>query len=135
MGQLTAGGHELTPHPSDADVIVVLDDGRIVEQGNHHELLARGGAYATLSAVVLSRGLIHSTGPYRCEHVRIRGRAVMTNTPPNGAFRGFGGLFMAPPLVFASGEHFIVTDGEPDAKLFDACWNSLAHPAKVSFAK
>jgi CO/xanthine dehydrogenase Mo-binding subunit len=49
-----------------------------------------GGAYATLSAVVLSRGVIHASGPYRCDHVRIRGRASMTNTPPNGAFRGFG---------------------------------------------
>lgn len=29
-----------------------------------------------------------------------------------GAFRGFGGLFIAPPLVFLSGDHFIVTDGE-----------------------
>ncbi|MBM4423576.1 MAG: hypothetical protein FJ030_09320 [Chloroflexi bacterium] len=29
-----------------------------------------------------------------------------------GAFRGFGGLFIAPPLVFTSGDHFIVTDGE-----------------------
>ena len=41
-----------------------------------------GGAYATLSAVVLSRGVIHATGPYRCEHVRVRGRVMMTNTPP-----------------------------------------------------
>jgi CO/xanthine dehydrogenase Mo-binding subunit len=49
-----------------------------------------GGAYATLSAVVLSRGIIHASGPYRCDHIRIRGRAAMTNTPPNGAFRGFG---------------------------------------------
>jgi subfamily B ATP-binding cassette protein MsbA len=31
-----------------ADRIVVLDRGRIVEMGNHHELLARGGLYATL---------------------------------------------------------------------------------------
>ena len=54
------------------------------------DALFDGGAYATLSAVVLSRGLIHASGPYRCDHVRIRGRAVMTNTPPNGAFRGFG---------------------------------------------
>src|SRR5262245_58542732 len=54
------------------------------------EAVLDGGAYATLSAVVLSRGVIHASGPYRCDHVRIRGRATMTNTPPNGAFRGFG---------------------------------------------
>jgi len=60
-----------------------------------------GGAYATLSAVVLSRGMIHATGPYRCDHVRIRGRAMMTNTPPNGAFRGFG----APQTQFAAEVH------------------------------
>lgn len=56
-----------------------------------------GGAYATLSPVVLSRGLIHAPGPYRCEHVQVRGRAVATNHPPNGAFRGFG----APQAIFA----------------------------------
>jgi subfamily B ATP-binding cassette protein MsbA len=31
-----------------ADLIVVMDQGRIVEQGTHGELLARGGAYAKL---------------------------------------------------------------------------------------
>jgi CO/xanthine dehydrogenase Mo-binding subunit len=60
-----------------------------------------GGAYATLSAVVLSRGVIHASGPYRCDHVRIHGRATMTNTPPNGAFRGFG----APQTQFAIEVH------------------------------
>ena len=56
-----------------------------------------GGAYATLSPVVLSRGTIHAAGPYHCPNVRIRGRAMATNTPPNGAFRGFG----APQSLFA----------------------------------
>jgi CO/xanthine dehydrogenase Mo-binding subunit len=57
-----------------------------------------GGAYATLSPVVLSRGTLHAGGPYRCADVRIRGRVVATNTPPNGAFRGFG----APQTEFAA---------------------------------
>jgi CO/xanthine dehydrogenase Mo-binding subunit len=56
-----------------------------------------GGAYATLSSVVLSRGTIHAAGPYNCPNVRIDSKAVATNSPPNGAFRGFG----APQSIFA----------------------------------
>lgn len=48
------------------------------------------GAYVTLTPVVLSRGVIHSPGPYRCANVRAKAVAYATNTPPNGAFRGFG---------------------------------------------
>jgi CO/xanthine dehydrogenase Mo-binding subunit len=60
-----------------------------------------GGAYETLSPVVLSRGTIHAAGPYACANVRIRSRAVATNAPPHGAFRGFG----APQSVFALERH------------------------------
>jgi CO/xanthine dehydrogenase Mo-binding subunit len=60
-----------------------------------------GGAYETLSPVVLSRGTIHAAGPYSCPNVRIRSRVVATNAPPHGAFRGFG----APQSVFAMERH------------------------------
>ena len=72
-------------------------------QGTAQEIEIRvdGGAYVTLTPVVLSRGALHSGGPYRCPDVRIRARATQTNTPPNGAFRGFG----APQTQFAMEVH------------------------------
>ena len=60
-----------------------------------------GGAYCTLSPVVLSRGTIHAAGPYFCPNVRIRSTAVATNVPPHGAFRGFG----APQSIFPLERH------------------------------
>ena len=35
----------------DADQILVMDHGRIVERGTHRELLERGGAYAQMWAL------------------------------------------------------------------------------------
>lgn len=65
------------------------------------EFILDGGAYATLSSVVLSRGSIHSTGPYYVPNVRIKARAVATNHPPHGAYRGFGN----PQSLFAVERH------------------------------
>ena len=56
----------------------VTSDGRLVAQDI--EVVLDAGAYTTLSPVVLSRGTIHATGPYRCPNVRVRARAAMTNT-------------------------------------------------------
>src|SRR5258708_7413920 len=60
-----------------------------------------GGAYNKLSPVVLSRGTFHAAGPYLCPNVRVRSRALATNHPPHGAFRGFG----APQSIFALERH------------------------------
>jgi len=59
------------------------------------------GAYSTVSAVVLARGVIHAIGPYRCDHIRVEGKALATHHPPYGAFRGFG----APQTCFAIERH------------------------------
>jgi len=77
----------------------VSRDGRIL--GGEIDFTIDGGAYATLSSVVLSRGAIHAGGPYYWPSVRIRAKAVATNAPPHGAFRGFG----APQTLFAMERH------------------------------
>jgi len=77
----------------------VSADGKIL--GGEIDFVIDGGAYATLSSVVLSRGTIHAGGPYHWPSVRIRSKAVATNTPPHGAFRGFG----APQCLFAMERH------------------------------
>jgi CO/xanthine dehydrogenase Mo-binding subunit len=74
----------------------VRKDGTLVAQ--EIDVLMDGGAYITLSPVVLSRGVLHATGAYECPNVRVVGNVVKTNTPPNGAFRGFG----APQTLFAA---------------------------------
>src|ERR1043166_7622929 len=77
----------------------VTKDGKLVAM--EIDFVVDGGAYCTLSPVVLSRGTIHAAGPYVCPNVRIHSRAVATNVPPHGAFRGFG----APQSIFALERH------------------------------
>ncbi len=87
-------------HPSVCRIRAgVKKDGRLTALDI--DVLIDAGAYVTLSPVVLSRGVIHAAGPYRCDNIQIAGRAVLTNTPPNGAFRGFG----APQTLFAMEVH------------------------------
>ncbi len=61
------------------------------------DYLLDGGAYATLSPVVLFRGAVHACGPYRVPNVKVDARVVRTHQVPCGAFRGFG----EPQAVFA----------------------------------
>ena len=87
-------------HPSRAHIrTAVGKDGKLL--ATEIDFTIDGGAYATLSSVVLSRGTIHAAGPYNWPAVRVRSRAVATNHPPHGAFRGFG----APQSIFAMERH------------------------------
>lgn len=87
-------------HPGKARYkMAVTPDGRITAVEVDYFL--NGGAYATLSPVVLWRGVIHAAGPYRVDNVRVNAYAVRTHTVPCGAFRGFG----EPQIVFANEAH------------------------------
>ena len=94
-------------HPSRTRVRMAFD-GQGILQAMDVDFQLDGGAYCTLSPVVLSRGAIHAGTAYRCPHVRIIGRVFATNTPPNGAFRGFG----APQAFFAVERHMDVAARE-----------------------
>jgi len=90
-------------HPSRTRHRTAIDrEGRLLAMDI--DFVLDGGAYCTLSPVVLSRGTLHAAGPYFCPNIRIRGRVVATSTPPHGAFRGFG----APQSLFALERHMDV---------------------------
>lgn len=83
-------------HPSKSIVkIGVTKSGKITALDM--DFILDGGAYETMSPVILARGMLHAFGPYELDNVRVNGVIVATNTPPNGAFRGFG----APQSFFA----------------------------------
>ena len=87
-------------HPSRTKVRTAHDEkGRIL--GLDFEVLLDGGAYESYSLIVLQRAMFTSNGVYNFPNVRVRGRAIATNTVPSGAFRGFG----APQAIFALEMH------------------------------
>lgn len=94
-------------HPSYVRHRTAVDrDGRLLAMDI--DVLLDGGAYVTMSPVVLSRGCIHAGGAYYCENIRVHGEARLTNSPPYGAFRGFG----APQTQFALERHMDVIAAE-----------------------
>ena len=82
-------------HPSLSTYRVAVKNGRVTAMDI--DVVFNAGGYTTLSAVVLQRGIIASPGVYQVENLRVRGRAMKTNTVPTGAYRGFG----APQTFFA----------------------------------
>lgn len=87
-------------HPSKTTVTMGLDkDYKIT--AFEMDFILDAGSYETMSSVILARGMLHAFGPYELDNVLVRGSLVVTNTPPNGAFRGFG----APQSFFATESH------------------------------
>lgn len=87
-------------HPTVSKIrTAVRNDGEIIAVET--ETFMDTGAYITLSPVVLARCVLHMTAPYEIPHSKIIGHLCKTNTPPNGAYRGFG----APQAFFAMEMH------------------------------
>ncbi len=63
----------------------------------HARLYQRSGGFGECAINVVTGGGHNCTGPFAVDHVKVEARAVYTNTPPVGAFRGYGhpeGQFM-----------------------------------------
>ncbi|MFV0414265.1 MAG: xanthine dehydrogenase family protein molybdopterin-binding subunit, partial [Oscillospiraceae bacterium] len=82
-------------HPSLCRYKVAVKGGRVTAMDI--DVRFNSGGFTTLSAVVLQRGIIAAPGVYKVDNIRVRGRAMKTNTMPTGAYRGFG----APQTFFA----------------------------------
>ena len=87
-------------HPASMRYQAAIKDRKIT--AIQADIRYNSGAYITLSPVVLQRGLIGAMGVYTFDALRVEGKAVKTNTVPNGAFRGFGG-----PQTFFAIEMFM----------------------------
>ncbi len=82
-------------HPSKTHFQAAIKNGELIGLKAHVSIDA--GATIGLSGVVLSRALLAVTGAYTIDHLDVSGDVYLTNTVPNGAFRGFG----APQMFFA----------------------------------
>lgn len=89
---------QVTPkrHPAKLIYKAALDENNKII-GINADITLDAGAYAGLSSVVLQRSIIAACGSYTIENLEIAGSAMLTNTVPNGAYRGFG----APQSFFA----------------------------------
>jgi CO/xanthine dehydrogenase Mo-binding subunit/aerobic-type carbon monoxide dehydrogenase small subunit (CoxS/CutS family) len=76
-------------HPYYLDYKVAMDrEGHLLAV--EADMICDGGPYTGNSPRVIDQGAIFSCGPYRVPNVRISGKAVLTNNPLGGAFRGYG---------------------------------------------
>ncbi len=76
-------------HPANITARIACDDnGRL--QAMNFAADFDTGAYASWGPTVASRVPVHASGPYKIPNIEAKSRAIYTNGPPAGAFRGFG---------------------------------------------
>jgi len=88
-------------HPSRSEITSYTDPKTGQMEKVDIDFRLDAGAFETHSPVVMARGALHAGGTYNCTDVKVFARFFKSNTPPNGAFRGFG----APQSEFAIEAH------------------------------
>ena len=76
-------------HPMWMDITTACDENGMLT-AMKAVVVSDTGAYASLGGPVLQRACTHAAGPYNFQVIDIDGKAVYTNNPPAGAYRGFG---------------------------------------------
>ncbi len=54
------------------------------------EMLMDTGCYGSYGLAVITRSVVHASGPYEIPNIRVKATMVYTNNPMAGAMRGFG---------------------------------------------
>jgi selenium-dependent xanthine dehydrogenase len=85
------------------------------------------GAYASLGGPVLQRACTHAAGPYNYQVIDIDGKAVYTNNPPGGAFRGFGVC----QSCFATESNLNLLAGMAGISPWEIRWRNAIRPGQV----
>lgn len=92
-----------TANPRENSVVELVSavdrEGRLLARKS--EVIMDSGAYALDIQFLNSMAAFYSTGPYYIENLELTSRAVYTNTPPTGSFRGPTG----PQCVYAVEKH------------------------------
>ena len=83
-------------HPFQTKYKVGFDDNGQLMAGDF-TIYLNGGYYCDLSLAILERAVWHMDNAYYFPHIKVSGKALRTNLPPNTAFRGFG----APQGIFS----------------------------------
>ena len=83
-------------HPAILEYSAALDEKGLIT-GLRARIRLDAGGYPGLSCVVLQRSVIAASNVYNVPNMDVSGSIMYTNTPSNGAFRGFG----APQSIFA----------------------------------
>ena len=76
-------------HPAKLAIKVGVN-GKGLIQGMHFRGKFNTGAFSSWGPAVVNRVPIHATGPYFVPNYMAETKAILTNSNPSGAFRGFG---------------------------------------------